>query len=1059
MSDINENVLINFQTSSEQLKTTIDQMAQANALGADSVDIYKAVNSAIQQNTQVTNANTVATSQNVSASSEQQQTYDTLSKSLATLSGSSKKAAQDLLTLSPDEITKGFDELGISVDDYVKILQGASKGTADLTKNQNTLRTQILQNKNALAELTATNQQGTEQFTALALETGKLQNSLTQTNQVVKNLATDAPLVRTFGEAVSGMAGAFQAATGAAALFGDDNKDLQETLIKVTSVTAIAQGVEQALNLVRKEGAISTAAIVLQEKILVAQEIIANGVESESIIIRYAAIVAQKALNLAMAVNPILLVVTALITFVAALYEYTQSTKAATAATAAFNGVLDANGAALDASIAGLQDAAAKQNAYLASQGAVQSTILKNTGSNLKLQQQQIQDAIEAQAKANDELSEKDVKNKADLLKQGGDKLLALQTQLGKIQTEAYVNDLNARKQLLIESLNDQISLVQGNLALASKSGTAQFALQKQLANAQSALAIQNAGEDAAKVLEIQKENLQKLHDITVAQQKFTDADKLAAAEDGLIKIQNESKAINDRISQDEITAQTKVLQAQLKITLDNEALTANERKDAVDKTNQQILELNRNFRKQDLTYTIEDDDSKNKVILSNLQASTKDKLAAQINSIIDEAQLEIVQNQGKNDKIKEIEAKRDNDIKAARAKAIDEEAAYEIAAFQNATAGQDRALEESLANQAKIRNATGGVNAKKVVEQQTGESESTIDTQLTQIDTLTEHQVAALKIQEEAINKKNLDGALSNEEYLKEYNANIDEQDKATEDGEKRKRDLINETADLQKKRAQEVTQISLQAVSDGLGILTNFYAQEDQAADDRLSAQKQRVQDELDAGNISAKEAAARNNALDIQQKKLQVEQAKRNKALALFQAIINTALAVTNAITTGDPYTAALRAAIAGAIGAAEIAVIASKPIPQFDKGKQKGIYEGLGQVAERRPEIIERDGRMYLVKEPTITWLNKSDKVYNPSETADMIEARSFGKNLIVNPSSQVSYGSQNMDYDRLGKTISNSIPQSGNDIDEDGFLRWVKKGNLKTIYRNKRRRWQ
>lgn len=76
---------------------------------------------------------------------------------------------------------------------------------------------------------------------------------------------------------------------------------------------------------------------------------------------------------------------------------------------------------------------------------------------------------------------------------------------------------------------------------------------------------------------------------------------------------------------------------------------------------------------------------------------------------------------------------------------------------------------------------------------------------------------------------------------------------------------------------------------------------------------------------------------------------QQAQDQHDLAVFQATVNGALAVINAITTGDPYTAAIRAAIAGGIAAAEIAVIASQPIPQFAKGgKVKGKSHREGGV---------------------------------------------------------------------------------------------------------------
>jgi hypothetical protein len=80
--------------------------------------------------------------------------------------------------------------------------------------------------------------------------------------------------------------------------------------------------------------------------------------------------------------------------------------------------------------------------------------------------------------------------------------------------------------------------------------------------------------------------------------------------------------------------------------------------------------------------------------------------------------------------------------------------------------------------------------------------------------------------------------------------------------------------------------------------------------------------------------------------------------DKIVSLTQAAINTALAVTNQLKSGDPYTAFARAVAAGVAGAIQIAAIAAKQIPQYWKGgftKQEEIIAGeLGHELYRTPQ---------------------------------------------------------------------------------------------------------
>src|SRR4029077_2074676 len=116
------------------------------------------------------------------------------------------------------------------------------------------------------------------------------------------------------------------------------------------------------------------------------------------------------------------------------------------------------------------------------------------------------------------------------------------------------------------------------------------------------------------------------------------------------------------------------------------------------------------------------------------------------------------------------------------------------------------------------------------------------------------------------------------------------------------------------------------------------------------------------------------------------------------------------------------------IATALGAAQLAVINAQPLPQLNKGKRPGEFEGFAEVAERKPEIVKKDGRMYLVKEPSVMWIGQQDTVFKPSETVEMLEGMTFGKNRITDAqSSSRSSAVLSLDYEKFGKAVSDNIP--------------------------------
>lgn len=109
---------------------------------------------------------------------------------------------------------------------------------------------------------------------------------------------------------------------------------------------------------------------------------------------------------------------------------------------------------------------------------------------------------------------------------------------------------------------------------------------------------------------------------------------------------------------------------------------------------------------------------------------------------------------------------------------------------------------------------------------------------------------------------------------------------------------------------------------------------------------------------------------------QKQLKREQFNANKALAITDTIMNTAEAVGKALTYGWPAGVIL-AGITGAMGAAQVALIASQPMPAFEKG---GIVPGTSYTGDN---VLARvnSGEMILTRDQQKALGNMGNKTYN------------------------------------------------------------------------------
>lgn len=193
--------------------------------------------------------------------------------------------------------------------------------------------------KKALRELKSAALQldeGSAAFDNITKAAGELQDKIGDLNARTKNLGSDLKNLEGFMSIGTGIAGAFSAMQGAAALFGGENKQLEESLLRVQSAMGILQGIQAVANVLQKESsamllvnnALRKISAIFTKEQAVASTMDAVAKEAEAIATGEAA-VAQEGLNVAMKSNPVLALVGLITAAVAALWAFTGGSKEA----------------------------------------------------------------------------------------------------------------------------------------------------------------------------------------------------------------------------------------------------------------------------------------------------------------------------------------------------------------------------------------------------------------------------------------------------------------------------------------------------------------------------------------------------------------------------------------------------------------------------------------------------------------------------------------------------------------------------------------------------------
>lgn len=1030
-------VIIEYEAQAASLKQVTDTIINANKQIGDSAelaakegsDAYKAMGKSMtaafssQEVSKALNSNIANINKNRDALTKLTGESIKFGKAAITLGGQIKQNAAQTLQ-AKEALAK-----------YQLTLADTGKGTDVTEVKTKSLKGRLRELKEELAALETAGQEGTDAFQKLSIEAGKLQDQIGDTQERVKVLASDTFKFDAALGAVKGLAGGFAVAQGAAALFGVESEDLNKTIAKTQGALALLSGLQEIATLVTGQGATKIALqnIFMKEKIVTttaaagAVGTLATAEEGAAV----ATLATKKSLDLlkvAIAGTGIGLLVIAL----GALYSIYQANAAASKK---FNDLMKESEDANKNAAAAIKEQRAAQN-DLNDQIEVSSKKISQEEADRRKTRRDEAKELEAQQKPLFALRGKQLIQEKNLTKELKDR-----------QNDFETGD-NARKQkdLDIKRLQFEISEVQ---RLGKETA-------KNIADARTASTTKVGGQ------------IKLIDDAEVQRLK----DEAKAAADSAKEISN--KAIQDRINaelnglklisivngesfknkEDILKKEAELERASATASITNKKLRAStllliDAKLAQDTEQLKLDEQNKLISNE--VKLIEAKKISGKATLEDEIKQAELSFTAEKNSL--EAKIKL--NQASAADLEVLTANNVKKIQDIRNKGIQEDLNLRVQAFELQKMLGVTTLEEELS----LIRARGEAELK--ANESSNSSLAVKEANRLSIIAKTDKQITDAKVVEanKRIDIENAQaqaavtlGTSTYEQRVKliedEGQKQINSLDKKLLGEEAYNAAVVQINADTTAKlNAEQDARIA--KTFEYINAVTNVFSGindlSKQATEQRLSDITASSEAELNAINNSdqlerdkIKQRAAlekRTQALISAEK---TKQANRDKALALFQAIVSTAKAVAEALPN-IPLSI-----LVGAAGAIQIAAIASQPIPKFEKGGEIGgkrhSQGGTMVEAEQGEYIVNRKQTSAHRRE--LNALNQSsdafkkliqDRYVRPALMNYMLNSKS--KEMGVNVNATLNSKTMESELKGLRKDLRNDKRQYNNSIDQ------------------------
>ena len=235
---------------------------------------------------------------------------------------------------------------------------------------------------------------------------------------------------------------------------------------------------------------------------------------------------------------------------------------------------------------------------------------------------------------------------------------------------------------------------------------------------------------------------------------------------------------------------------------------------------------------------------------------------------------------------------------------------------------------------------------------------------------------------------------------------------------------DLLNQNFETVEEKAKVVGLAISEAFQQAFNTLSTMSDANYQTMFSNL--ERQRDVSILFAGE-SATARAEIDRVYEERRKRIQRQQAESQKRLAMFNIAINTAQGITSALAMLPPNVPL--AVTIGIIGAAQLAMTASQPIPQFYKGTQNAP-EGLAWTDEKGAELhTDSKGNIKDYgsnKGARLKKLDKGDKIYTASQTKKMMDLYGFNQDfnniMLTNGISTSNFNNNSVNLEPLNARI-------------------------------------
>ena len=1030
-------VIIEYEAQAASLKAVTDTIINANKQIGDSAEVaakegsdaYKAMGKSMtaafssQEVSKAINSNIANLNKN----------RDALNK----LTGESIKFSKAAITLgkivkeSAAETLKAKEALA----KYQKTLTDTSNNTDATGKRTQSLKGRLRELKEELSKLETAGQEGSAAFQKLSIEAGKLQDQVSDTQERVKVLASDTFKFDAAVGAAKGLAAGFAIAQGAAATFGIESEDLNKTIARTQGALALLSGLQEIASLVTGQGATKIALqnLFMKEKVVVTNA--AAGSVGALATAEEGAAVATLATKKSLDLLKVAIAGTgigALVLVLGALYQVYQQNAAASKK---FNDLIaeqeklnkaatdeirkqtaerqDLNDKLLVSAGKLTQAEADKRKITRDTQEEIKAQLVPQIAQREKLIEQEKQLIIQIEAK------KKAIEAQSKSTKESGSLSIAV--------NQSAIKDIEKQKEITTKALGE----VNTNITNIKNEVSA-------------------TGKESINLIDIDtaKENAKKLKDIN---DKLIE-DRLKAELNGLKRLeivdgestQNKIDQANKQAEIDKANAKSSIENAKLRastIALIDAQLAENVAQIRLDATNKaiedevKILEAKRvagtatieeEIAIANKTYEIE----KNKLqaLIDVNKASNADLELLTANNV---KKVQDIKNKGileeYNLRVQAFELQKmlgvttlEEELSLIRARGEAELKANDLSTKTTAQKEADRkaiiAKTDNDITQAKV------VEANKRIDIENAQAQAAVT-----LGTSTYDQRVKLITDEGQKQINSLDKKKMSEE---EYNAaiiKINADTTAKLNAEQQARiDKAFEYANAVVNVFSGINDLSKQASEQRIGDITASSDAELKAINDS---------DALERDKVKQREALEKRTQQAISIEK--TKQANRDKALAIFQAIVSTSRAVAEALPN-IPLSI-----LVGAAGAIQIAAIASQPIPKFEKGGEIG-----GKRHSQGGTMVEAEQGEYIVNRKQTSAHRRELNALNQSSDAfkKLINERyvrpalmnymlgSKSKEVGVNVNATLNSKSMEAELKGLRKDLRNEKRQFNNSID-------------------------